>query len=84
MDILVYADWFESKDPTRMGTLSVSHGKGREVFSFAYDKVWLSRGQAQMLDPDLKLFTGPQYPAPDKKNFGIFLILRPIAGGMCS
>ncbi len=77
MDILVYADWFELKGPTRMGTLSVSHVKGQEVFSFAYDKEWMKRGQAQTLDPDLQLYSGPQYPAQDKKNFGIFLDSSP-------
>jgi serine/threonine-protein kinase HipA len=77
MDILVYADWFELKGPTKMGALSVTHVKGREVFSFAYDTNWLKRGQAQILDPDLRLFSGPQYAAPDKKNFGIFLDSSP-------
>ena len=77
MDISVYGDWFELKGPTRMGTLSVTHVKGREVFSFNYDKEWINRGQAQTLDPDLQLFSGPQYPAPDKKNFGIFLDSSP-------
>ncbi len=77
MDILVYADWFELKGPTRMGTLSVMHVKGREVFSFAYDKEWLNRGQAQMLDPDLHLFSGPQYAVTDKRNFGMFLDSSP-------
>ena len=77
MDILVYADWFELKGPIHMGTLSVSHVKGREVFSFAYEKSWLERGQAQMLDPDLQLFTGAQYVTSDKKNFGIFLDSSP-------
>ncbi len=77
MDILVYADWFELKTPTRMGTLNVSHVKGREVFSFAYDKDWLQKGEGRMLDPDLQLFSGPQYLSPDKKNFGIFLDSSP-------
>jgi serine/threonine-protein kinase HipA len=77
MEMLVYADWFELKGAMRMGTLSVEHVKGREVFSFTYDRDWLGRGQAQTLDPDLQLFSGPQYPAPDKKNFGIFLDSSP-------
>jgi len=77
MDILVYADWFELKGAARMGTLSVSHVRGREVFSFAYDQHWLTRGHAQRLDPDLQLFSGPQYLAPEKKNFGLFLDSSP-------
>jgi serine/threonine-protein kinase HipA len=77
MDILVYADWFELKGPVRMGTLSVSRVKGREIFSFTYDKDWLDRGQSQILDPDLQLFTGAQSLSADKKNFGIFLDSSP-------
>lgn len=77
MDILVYADWFGLKGAARMGTLSVTHIRGREVFSFAYDKDWLNRGQAQRLDPDLQLFSGPQYLAADKKNFGLFMDSSP-------
>jgi serine/threonine-protein kinase HipA len=77
MDILVYADWIELKGPTLMGTLSVAHTKGREIFSFAYDKAWLDKGLAQNLDPDLQLFAGTQYLSGGKKNFGIFLDSSP-------
>jgi len=77
MDILVYADWMELEGPVLMGTLSVVHTKGREVFSFAYDKEWLKRGLAQSLDPDLQLFAGTQYLSTGKKNFGIFLDSSP-------
>ncbi|HMH32228.1 MAG TPA: HipA domain-containing protein [Puia sp.] len=77
MDILVYADWAELAAPTLMGTLSVVHTKGREVFSFAYDKAWLQSGLAQNLDPDLQLYTGPQWLSTEKKNFGIFLDSSP-------
>lgn len=77
MDILVYADWRELNEPTLMGTLSVAHTKGREVFSFTYDKKWLEKGLSQNLDPDLQLFSGPQYLSTEKKNFGIFLDSSP-------
>jgi serine/threonine-protein kinase HipA len=77
MDILVYADWIELEGPALMGTLSVAHTKGREIFSFAYDKAWLDRGLAQTLDPDLQLFAGTQYLSTGKKNFGIFLDSSP-------
>jgi serine/threonine-protein kinase HipA len=77
MNILVYADWIELGGPALLGTLSVAHTKGREVFSFAYDKAWLDRGLAQSLDPDLQLFTGTQYLSTGKKNFGIFLDSSP-------
>jgi serine/threonine-protein kinase HipA len=77
MDILVYADWIELEGPALMGTLSVAQTKGREIFSFAYDKAWLDKGLAQNLDPDLQLFAGTQYLSPGKKNFGIFLDSSP-------
>ena len=77
MDILVYADWIELEGPVLMGTLSVADTKGREIFSFTYDKGWLDRGLAQTLDPDLQLFTGTQYLSTGKKNFGIFLDSSP-------
>ncbi len=77
MDILVYADWAALNEPNFMGTLSVSHTKGRAVFSFTYAKEWLEAGHAQNLDPDLKLFSGPQYLSSEKKNFGIFLDSSP-------
>jgi serine/threonine-protein kinase HipA len=77
MDIFVYADWFALKGPMLMGTLSVTHVKGREVFSFAYDEPWLQSGHAQDLDPDLQLFSGPQYLSAGKKNFGLFMDSSP-------
>ncbi len=77
MDILVYADWIELNRPVFMGTLSVTHLKGREVFSFEYDKNWLNSGGPQNLDPDLQLYTGPQFLPKEKKNFGIFLDSSP-------
>lgn len=77
MDILVYADWKELKEPTLMGILSIAHTKGREVFSFTYNKEWLDSGHAQNIDPDLQLYSGPQYLSLEKNNFGIFLDSSP-------
>lgn len=77
MEIIVYADWRGLKEPTIMGILSITHTKGREVFSFAYNKNWLEKGAVQNLDPDLQLFSGPQYLSVEKKNFGIFLDSSP-------
>lgn len=77
MEIYVFADWKDLNEPTLMGTLSVSHTKGREVFSFTYNKEWLENGHAQTLDPDLQLYSGPQYLSSEKKNFGIFLDSSP-------
>src|SRR5438105_943680 len=77
MEILVFADWAELKEPVHMGILSVTHTKGREVFSFEYEKTWLDMGLAQAMDPDLQLYTGPQYLSAAKKNFGLFLDSSP-------
>src|SRR6476660_4937506 len=56
-----------------MCTLSVSKGKGKEVFSFEYFPDWLKSGFTQMLDPDLQLYSGAFYPRDEKVNFGVFL-----------
>ena len=77
MDILVYADWVGLNGPKKMGTLNVTHTKGHEVFSFAYDHEWLEEGLAQGLDPDLQLYSGNQYLSAGKKNFGVFLDSSP-------
>ncbi len=77
MDILVYADWAGLNTPTLMGTLSAAHTKGRELFSFAYERNWLNSNLAQAIDPELQLYTGPQYLSNNKKNFGIFLDSSP-------
>ncbi|MFT5206571.1 MAG: serine/threonine-protein kinase HipA, partial [Candidatus Omnitrophota bacterium] len=51
--------------------------RGKEVFSFEYDKAWLKSSYAQSLDPDLSLFSGPQYARDDHPNFGLFLDSSP-------
>lgn len=77
MDILVYADWMGLEGPLLLGVLSVVHSKGHEVFSFAYEKGWLDKGNAQSLDRDLQFYSGSQYLSAGKKNFGIFLDSSP-------
>lgn len=63
--------------PTRMGTLFAAPARGKEIFSFEYDLAWLKSGNAQVLDPSLQLFQGPQYLAAEKPDFGIFLDSAP-------
>jgi serine/threonine-protein kinase HipA len=75
--IYVYADWIGLAGPQLMGVLSAVSTRGREIFSFAYDKTWLQNGHAQQLDPDLGLFGGPQYSQDERDNFGIFLDSAP-------
>jgi len=71
-DIYVYADWKELKAPTPIGILSAPVTRGHEIFSFAYEKEWINSKYAILLDPELKLFTGPQFPSQGKANFGVF------------
>lgn len=75
--ILVYADWDAPKQPLQLGTLYSMKVKGKEVFSFEYDDAWLKSGNGNHLDPDLHLYSGPQYLEDGKSNFGIFLDSSP-------
>jgi serine/threonine-protein kinase HipA len=76
--IYVYADWQQLDVPAFIGTLTAEQLRGKEVFSFEYDKTWLSSGFAQIIDPDLQLYGGPQYlSGDDKPNFGMFLDSSP-------
>jgi len=70
--IFVYADWEGINGPVLLGSLIVQFIRGKEVFSFEYDRTWLSSGFAQMMDPDLQLFPGRQFSKSDKSLFGLF------------
>ena len=76
--IHVYADWHGLNGPEYMGELHAELMRGKEIFSFEYDTNWLKSGQAQLLDPDLQLYTGMQYlNNQNKSNFGMFLDSSP-------
>ncbi len=76
-EILVYAQWKGLGVPQLMGVLTTELLRGKEIFSFSYEKSWLGSGLAQELDSDLKLYSGPQYLNDDKPNFGLFLDSSP-------
>ncbi len=76
-EILVYASWIGLKEPTLLGTLYSDKVRGNEIFSFEYSKRWLESKFAQVIDPELQLFSGPQYLNSNKNNFGIFLDSSP-------
>ena len=77
-DIEVWADWQGLGTPRLMGQLRASLSRGKEIFSFTYDDSWLKSDHSRPLDPDLRLYTGPQYLASaDRPNFGIFLDSSP-------
>ena len=75
--IQVCGHWQGMQDPVVMGTLYAASARGKEVFSFEYDPAWLKSPFAQMLDPDLGLFSGPQYARDGHDNFGLFLDSSP-------
>lgn len=72
-NIIVYAHWSDFDEPTRMGILTATPAKGKEIFSFEYDKEWLKSGFSQVIDPELQFHPGLYYPREDKTNFGVFL-----------
>ncbi len=75
--IQVCAHWDGLVDPIFMGTLFATPVRGKEVFSFQYHPNWLKSPYAQVLDPDLSLFSGPQYARDGHPNFGLFLDSSP-------
>ncbi|HNO06954.1 MAG TPA: type II toxin-antitoxin system HipA family toxin, partial [Flavobacteriales bacterium] len=75
--IHVFAHWSGMDAPQHMGELRVARSRGKEVFVFSYDQVWLKGGGRFALDPALRLFTGPQYVQEDQPNFGLFLDTAP-------
>lgn len=70
--VYVYENWKRS-NPSKIGTIYVDGGKGREVISFEYDENWLtSTENSFVFDPDLALYKGRQYTPLDKPMFGVF------------
>jgi serine/threonine-protein kinase HipA len=76
-EIIVYADWQGLDEVSRIGFLRIDKVRGEEIFSFEYDDKWIKSGNARYIDPDLKLFAGPQYLSNQKPNFGVFLDSSP-------
>lgn len=68
--IYVFENW-SGDAPTKLGQLYVDYSKGSEHYAFEYDESWLKNGSAYILDPDLSLYKGRQYPI-DKVTFGLF------------
>ena len=71
-ELLVYSDWHGARGPRLLGTLVAETVRGRESFAFSFDEARLrDRGDLAVLDPELSLWSGRQYPA--RGNFGLFL-----------
>ena len=73
----VWLDAERFEQPALMGALHCQTSGTGEIFSFEYSREWLEREEAFAFDPDLALVTGPQYSAPERTNFGIFLDSSP-------
>lgn len=77
-EIRVFGSWQELGKPQLMGSLRVEVVHGKETYSFEYCSEWLNGGFAVVLDPQLRLFQGPQYSNDrDQPNFGMFLDSSP-------
>lgn len=76
--IYVFAHWVGMKEPQLMGVLSAHQTRGgRKNFSFEYAQEWFLYEKPLIIDPDLELYEGPQYPKSDEQNFGVFLDSMP-------
>lgn len=75
--IEVMADWPELGGPTRLGHLTATPARGKEVFAFEYDEAWLASAPCRQLDPSLSFYRGRQYPSAGRENFGVFLDSSP-------
>ena len=64
-------------EPGLMGALHCQNAGAGEIFSFEYEQGWLQGAEVFAFDPDLALGAGPQYPAPNRASFGIFLDSSP-------
>lgn len=79
-DIWVYAHWKGMEAPKCIGVISAQQSKGSRIFGFEYDKDWLKSDQVFLLDPEIGLYSGTQYP-DRKDNFGVFLDSMPDTWG---
>lgn len=75
--IHVYADWTGLGGPMFIGDLQIHTARGKETFAFAYDPTWLRSTSAVAIDPDLQLYSGPQYLSTGRTAFGVFLDSAP-------
>lgn len=75
--IEVWADFYFLKEPQKVGTLTASPSRGKEVFAFEYEKSWLTGSYKFQIDPELFLFEGKFHPNAGVDNFGTFLDSSP-------
>ncbi|EGN75525.1 HipA-like protein [Idiomarina sp. A28L] len=73
----VYADWQPIEPPLLIGQLTYSDSNRGGVFSFAYDKAFLTSAYRLQIDPILTLHSGELYSDEADKNFRAFLDSSP-------
>jgi len=73
----VYASWMPIERPLLIGRLTFSDTNRGGVFSFAYDKAFLSSSYRLQIDPLLSLHSGELYNDSSDKNFRAFLDSSP-------
>lgn len=73
----VYADWQPIEAPLLIGQLAYSDSSRGGVFSFAYDKTFLTSTYRLQIDPILTLHSGELYNDEADKNFRAFLDSSP-------
>jgi serine/threonine-protein kinase HipA len=66
--------------PKCIGVISAQQSKGSRIFGFEYNKDWLKSNQVFLLDPEIGLYSGTQYPVK-KDNFGVFMDSMPDTWG---
>jgi len=72
-EIKIYADWIGTDNPQLIGLLRPERVRSSEAFSFMYSEDWLNSESAQVIDPDLQLYSRRQYLGDESKsNYGIF------------
>jgi serine/threonine-protein kinase HipA len=75
--IEVWADWVSLIEPQKVGVLTASVTRGKEVFSFEYEDTWLKSANKFQIDPKLQLFKGQFYSSASTENFGVFMDSSP-------
>jgi serine/threonine-protein kinase HipA len=75
--IEVWADYYYLQQVQKVGVLTASPSRGKEVFAFEYDQAWLTGPYMFQIDPELFLFNGRFHPTAGAENFGVFLDSSP-------
>ena len=74
--IWVYADWNDLKACKLLGLLTSQHIRGKEIFSFEYEKEWLQNDHSLFLDPNLNFYQGKQYLHESENNSSLAIFLQ--------